>query len=152
MKIAFNKEGDFTQTKVKKFHDSIKENKKSAVVLHHSEYCGHCVAMRDEFDKFKKSTDKHVIEVEGGALGTLKKHNHVYKRVCPSDGSMYFPMIVIFIKRTYYLTPKKYIYEGDRTAEGIHKFIKEKEEKHKKNPIKKLLKGKKLKVHKKKMN
>ena len=155
MKIAFNGEKDFTASKVQKLDKSLKENKKSAVVLHHSEYCGHCVAMRDEFEKFKKDTDKHVIEVEGGALETLRKHQNIYKKVCPGDGSMYFPMIIIFIKRTYFLTPKKYLYDGPRTAEGIKKFIVEKETTHKKNPssskktankknpVKKLLKGKK---------
>jgi len=136
MKLTFTKQTDFTPTKVDKFDKSIKENKKSTVVLHHSEYCGHCIAMRDEFNKFKKDTDKHVIEVEGSALETLRKHHHIFKKVCPSDGSMYFPMIVIFIKRTYHLTPKKYLYEGPRTAEGIKSFIAEKEKAHKKKPAK----------------
>jgi hypothetical protein len=132
MKLKFKEEKDFSSTKVESLKKALEENKKSTVVLHHSEYCGHCVAMRGEFDKFSGGSTNHIIEIEGGALGTLQKHKKIYSKVCPKDGSMYFPMIVIFIKRTYDLTPKKYIYEGPRTAEGLHNFIKTKEQSHKK--------------------
>lgn len=140
MKLEFNQESDVTDNKLKKFEEVL--DNKTAVVLHHSEYCGHCLAMRDEFDKFKEDTKHHVVEVEGGALSKLSKSKKVYSKVGPKDGQMYFPMILVFIRRTTMTTPLKLEYEGKRDAASIKEFIdtKVKEQKAKASKTKSLKK------------
>lgn len=138
MKINFQKESDVTASKLKKFEEIL--DNKTAVVLHHSEYCGHCIAMRDEFDKFKEETKDHVVEIEGGALSKVSQHKKVYSKVGPKDGQMYFPMILVFIRRETMVTPKKIEYQGPRTADALKAFIEEQKQKTKslkKKPVSK---------------
>lgn len=129
MKIDFQKDSDVTASRIKKFEEIL--DNKTAVVLHHSEYCGHCIAMRDEFDKFKSETKEHVVEIEGGALNKVSQHKKIFSKVAPKDGQMYFPMILVFIRRETMVTPKKIEYQGPRTAEALKKFIEEQKLKHK---------------------
>jgi len=116
MQLSFQKESDFSSSRVSQLEKSLNGDK-TTVMLHHSEHCGHCHQMRGEFENFKNSTKSNVMEVEGSALGKLQEHKSLYKKVTPADGSMYFPMILIFIHK------KKHLYEGERTKEGINKFI-----------------------------
>lgn len=125
MQLSFNRANDCTPSQVEQFKKALAN--KTTVVLNHSLQCGHCLAMRGEFDKFKSSTPHNVVEVEGSALGSLRQYPTIYKRIVPSDGSMYFPMILVFIKRSNVSTPKQYFYEGHRTHDALHSFIKEKE-------------------------
>ena len=134
MKLSFHKDSDFTEGKLAKFQQMLADDK-SSVVLHHSEYCGHCWAMREEFEKFKKSTKHHVAEIEGGVLDKLQQNKKIYNKVGPKGG-MYFPMIIIFIKRDGCAAHKKYMYDGPRTEEGLKSFIADKEQASKK-PLKK---------------
>lgn len=134
MKLEFKQESDVTASKLKKFEDVL--DNRTTVVLHHSEYCGHCIAMRDEFNKFKSETKHHVVEIEGGALSKVSQNKKIYSKVGPKDGQMYFPMILVFIRRETMVTPKKIEYQGPRTAEGLSGFIKEQQQKLlKKKPI-----------------
>lgn len=135
MKLSFTGDTDVTASKLKKFEEVL--DNKTAVVLHHSEYCGHCIAMRDEFDKFKSETKHHVVEIEGGSLSKVSQHKKIYSRVGPKDGQMYFPMILVFIRRETMITPKKIEYQGPRTAEALKKFIEEKQKALKKKPTSK---------------
>lgn len=114
MKIKLNKIKDLSDTNLKKFEDSIKNN--NTFVLIHSEYCGHCVNMRSEFEKFKKNTKANVFEIEGGVLDNLKEKNpRLYNRVTKKD--LYFPYISSFSKN------KKKEYKGERSAHKFEEFI-----------------------------
>lgn len=126
MKFAFNKK-EVSPSDIKKVSSVLSNTKQTSVVLNHANFCGHCHAMRPEFNKFKKSTSHNVIEVESDALDSFKKDQEVYKKITPGDGSMYFPMIIVFIARVNQ-PPKKLIYEGPRTKDDLSKYIKENEE------------------------
>lgn len=123
MKLQFNKPEDLSEENLKKM-DAILQNKTS-VILNHSNFCGHCIAMKSEFETFKNSTTHHVVEIEGGALGSFKKHKKIYSKITPKGGLTYYPTIIIFLK-TDCDKAKKYLYDGPRTADGLHSFIKEK--------------------------
>jgi thiol-disulfide isomerase/thioredoxin len=126
MKFAFNKE--VSSADIQRVSAVLDKSKQTSVVLNHANYCGHCHAMRPEFEKFKTSTKHNVIEVESDALDSFRKDEQVYKKITPGDGSMYFPMIIIFIARVNQ-APKKIIYEGPRTKEALSTYIKENEKK-----------------------
>jgi thiol-disulfide isomerase/thioredoxin len=136
MKLTFNSESDFSSEKLSKLENIL--GNKNTMVLNHSNYCGHCHAMRGEFEKFKKSTKTNVVEIEGGVLETLKKHPKIYKKLTPKDGSMYFPMIIVFIKRKDKTSAKRVFYEGPRTEKSFHDAFPKKSEKVlKKKPLNK---------------
>ena len=125
MRLSLNSPQDITPTNMQNFKDTLAN--RTTVVLNHWKYCGHCVAMKPEFEKFKSTTPHNVVEVEMDALSKLKQYPFIYRRVVPDPSSIYFPMIVVFIRRSNSSTPKRYLYEGQRTHEAIHSFIKEKE-------------------------
>ncbi len=116
MHVSFE-EKTITPKKISQL-EKILQSPKPSVVLHHSDSCGHCHVMRPEFNKFKQNTSHHVAEIEGSALSSLMSHQLISQRVRQSP--MYFPMILVFIG------VKKYVYTGDRTADGISSFIKAK--------------------------
>jgi thiol-disulfide isomerase/thioredoxin len=153
MKFAFNKK-EVSPADIKKVSSVLSNTKETSIVLNHANFCGHCHAMRPEFNKFKKSTSHNVIEVESDALDSFKKDQEVYKKITPGDGSMYFPMIIIFIARVNQ-PPKKLIYEGARTKEALSTYIKEHEEIKSKSksptPVKSATKSKAVKVVKPKV-
>lgn len=127
MKLEFKDEKDFTAAKLSKFEDCL--TRKNAVVLIHAEWCGHCHALRPEFTAFKSKTKHHVFEIESNALGHLEKYPKIFKRITPKDGSLYFPMIVLFIKRRDGKRSQKKIHGGERTQDALEKAFKNKRDK-----------------------
>jgi hypothetical protein len=82
--------------------------------------------MRPEFEAFKKQVKHDIFEFESAVLQKLTKYPTVYKTVTPGNGSMYFPMIFVFVIVKGMSKPKRFLYEGPRTSEGLKTFIKEK--------------------------
>lgn len=122
MKLSFKSESDFTGANMKKFENALQN---TSVLLHHANFCWHCQAMRGEFEEFKKAAKHPVVEVESAALDKLKQYPTIYRRATPGDGSMYFPMIVVFVRKVG-MSPKRYIYQGPRTSEAIKAFVEKK--------------------------
>lgn len=122
MKLSFREENQFTPTNLQKLEDIL--TNKNTVLLHHADYCGHCQTMRGEFEKFKTETSTNVVEIESSALSTAGKHKKIAKRIIPSNGQMYFPLIIIFIKKADGKTSKRIVYKGPRTAEALKDKIK----------------------------
>jgi hypothetical protein len=120
MKLSFRNEADFTKDNVKKVSDSLK--KKTTVVLHHADFCGHCHAMRSEFEDFKRKKEANVVEFESNSLDTLQRYKTIYNRVTPPDRSIYFPMIFIFIKRVG-KSPLRKQFKQERTSAALSSFI-----------------------------
>lgn len=123
-RLSFMQESDLNEHNMKMLHNSL--GKKTSVVLQHANYCGHCHAMRPEFEAFKKQVRHDIFEFESAVLQKLSQHPTVYKKVTPGDGSMYFPMIFIFVIVKGMSKPKRFLYEGPRTKEALSMFIKEK--------------------------
>lgn len=123
MKLSFKSESDFTGANVKKFENALQN---TSVLLHHANFCWHCQAMRGEFEKYKSQVKHDIVEVESAALDKLRQYPTIYKKATPSDGSMYFPMIMVFI-RSKNANPKRYVYKGPRTSEDLNAFVEKKQ-------------------------
>jgi len=123
-RLSFRHEEDLSDNNMKLLHNSL--GSKNSVVLQHAEYCGHCHAMRPEFEEFKKQVKHDIFEFESAVLQKLSQHPKVYKTVTPGNGSMYFPMIFVFVIVKGMSKPKRFLYEGPRTSEALKTFIKEK--------------------------
>lgn len=121
-KLAFEHEKHFTDNNLKMFHNSL--GSKTSIVLMHSKMCGHCIVMRPQFEEYKKKARHDVFEFEGSTLSKLQQYPALYKRVTPEDGSMYFPMIFIFVIVKGMAKPKRFVYEGERTSKALGEFVK----------------------------
>jgi len=124
MKLSF--ENDVSDSDISKV-DSLLGGTKTTVLLNHANYCGHCHAMRGEFELFKQKTNANIVEIESSSLGSFQRKPSIYKKI-KSDEGIYFPMIIIYVARAD-KKPLKKLYKGPRTAEGLHSFIKESEDK-----------------------
>jgi thiol-disulfide isomerase/thioredoxin len=60
MKLSF--ENDVSDSDIKKV-DSLLGGTKTTVLLNHANYCGHCHAMRGEFEAFKAKTKANIVEI-----------------------------------------------------------------------------------------
>lgn len=129
MVLVLEKTSDITDKKIDILKKNLKEN---TIILIHSNTCGHCISFKPEWDKFKKlkfhyDTNKklNIIQIESEALIELNKnHKNIYKKIVPSNGLVYFPMIIILNNNDS--KTKKYLYESERKVSSIKKFINEK--------------------------
>ncbi len=121
--LQLDSASDVTPENMKKLRLLI--SNKNTVLLNHATWCGHCQMFKPEWEHFKTSVGKNVnvVQIENDALSVLKQDKQVYKRVTPKDGMVYFPMIIIFVKKNNGTTAEKKIYEGSRTAEDLKEFI-----------------------------
>lgn len=126
MKLSF--ENDVSDSDIKKV-DSLLGGTKTTVLLNHANYCGHCHAMRSEFELFKEKAKANIVEIESSSLGSFQRHPNIYKKI-KSDEGIYFPMIIIFVARAN-KKPLKKLYKGPRTEQGLRAFIEENEAKSK---------------------
>jgi thiol-disulfide isomerase/thioredoxin len=124
MKLSF--ENEVSDSDISKV-DSLLGGTKTTVLLNHAHYCGHCHAMRSEFELFKQRTNANIVEIESSSLGSFQRKPTIYNKI-KSDEGIYFPMIIVYVARTS-KKPLKKLYKGPRTAEGLHSFIKESEAK-----------------------
>ncbi len=103
------------------------------IVLNYATWCGACHAFMPEWLKFEKAAPKGVklIKVESSAYASLPySQPSLYKKLT-DKGSLYFPMVVMFVDG------KKYMFKGERSAEGLKKFVDSKKKPATKKPIKK---------------
>ena len=113
---------------------NMKDSKTPFVCLIHAIWCGHCVAFKPEWNKFKKSK-YNTADIESSHIDDFKA-NPISKKLLPKDGQLYFPMIIISI------CGKVYEYKGNRTSDDMQEFITSKTEVLKKKVVKPLIKAK----------
>lgn len=122
--IKLEKAEDVTQAALKDVSDAIQSG--NAVLLGHATWCGHCIRMASQWVAFKKMAANNknlkVIEMESNALSAvMKKNPALYKKLRATEGGRvleYYPTIISYKKAA-----SKRVYEGERTAEAIMKFI-----------------------------
>ena len=129
--LSLERASDLTQTNLKKLEEMV--SKQNTVLLNHANWCGHCQVFKPQWEDFKKSAGRGVnlVSIENEALSELQKHKTLYKKVTPKDGAVYFPMIIVFVKKGTKPVEKK-VYDGNRTAEDLKSFVKSKVGKAKK--------------------
>ena len=113
--LNFAKESDFTMQKIAQFQDLL--NNQSTVVLNHATWCGHCHAFMGEFDKFKRSGSAATVKIESEVQGKFAEYPGIYKKITPAKGSMYFPMVLVFVNK------RKSEYKGERTKKALKDFV-----------------------------
>jgi thiol-disulfide isomerase/thioredoxin len=124
MHLILNQKEDVTASSLKKLNELVMN--KNTVLLNHASWCGHCHVLRPEWNMFKDENVRkvNVVEIEASALEELKKTDKkTYKRVTANDGVVYFPMIMVFVKRADGKTSQKKMYEGNRTAKDIKEYV-----------------------------
>jgi hypothetical protein len=120
-KISLKTPTHVTPMKIADIDNRIKDT--TTVVLLHASWCHYCLSFQSEWESFKKSTKNiNCIDIESEALDKIRSTNAtLYKKLIPSDGTVYFPMIFCFIKTNDKIVKK--LYEGERTAHSINKFM-----------------------------
>lgn len=100
-------------------------SKQNTVVLNHASWCGHCQVFKPEWEVFKNNVCNkvNVVQIENSALTQIQQNKRLYKKIVPKDGAVYFPMIVVFIKKGSKPTTEKKIYDGNRTAMDLKTYI-----------------------------
>ena len=121
MILSLNSEADINPQNLKKLENLTSQ--KNTVLLNMAEYCHHCQSFKPQWEQFKTSMGSKVnfVEIESTALGKLKDNKKVYKTVTPKDGAVYFPMIIMYFKKG--TKCEKKLYEGNRDAESLKKFV-----------------------------
>lgn len=124
MILTLNNASDVNAQSLKKLEKMV--SKENTVLLNHATWCGHCHMFRPQWEQFKTNQpfgkSLNIIEVESSALEQIKQNPKLYKRVVPKDGMVYFPMIVVFVKKENKASDKK-LYEGSRTSEDLKKYL-----------------------------
>jgi thiol-disulfide isomerase/thioredoxin len=95
----------------------------NTVVFNHAHWCGHCQVFKPEWSAFKEKNkgSVNIVEIESAALDSIKNDKGLYKRIVPSDGSVYFPMIIVFTNGV--AKSKKSMYEGSRTSPALTSYV-----------------------------
>jgi thiol-disulfide isomerase/thioredoxin len=124
MILTLNNASDVNAQSLKKLEKLV--SKENTVILNHATWCGHCHMFRPQWEQFKTNQpfgkQLNIVEVESSALEQIKQNQKLYKRVVPKDGMVYFPMIVVFVKKENKASDKK-IYEGSRNSEDLKKYL-----------------------------
>lgn len=122
MILSLNKADDVNTKSLKKLEKLV--STENTVLLNHANWCGHCQMFKPEWEQFKNkgTSGLNVVEIESSALEALKNNQKLYKRVTPKDGMVYFPMILVFIKKENKASDKK-VYDGNRSSDGIEQYL-----------------------------
>jgi thiol-disulfide isomerase/thioredoxin len=130
MILSLNSEADINLQNLKKLENLTSQ--KNTVLLNMANYCHHCQIFKPQWEQFKSSMGSKVnfVEIESTALGKLKDNKKIYKTVTPKDGAVYFPMIIMYFKKG--TKSEKKLYEGNRDAESLKKFVDSKTKESKK--------------------
>jgi thiol-disulfide isomerase/thioredoxin len=122
MILSLNKADDVNTKSLKKLEKLV--STENTVLLNHANWCGHCQMFKPEWDQFKNKggSGLNVVEIESSALEALKSNPKLYKRVTPKDGMVYFPMILVFIKKENKASDKK-VYDGNRSSDGLEQYL-----------------------------
>lgn len=108
--IELNSQNDNVTENVPKIKKSIAS---SAVVLVWATWCPHCISMKGEWNKFKKSVHPNinVVEIESNNLEKLKQEDRkLFKKLYPDENRVYYPLIKSFSNN------KGVIYEDQRKS------------------------------------
>lgn len=120
--LKLHKSTDLTTKKMNLLKKMLKEN---TIFFIHSNSCGHCIDFKPEWDKFKTKNKINIVEIESEALIEINKsHKVIFKKICPSNGLVYFPMLVLLNNNNS--KTKKYIYDGERKSKIIKKYVEDK--------------------------
>lgn len=97
---------------------------KDVLVFITASWCHYCSIFSPEKDLFIKNNKKiNIIDINDTALMELKKENSdIYKKIVPSDGKVFFPMILHLYHKNGKLYKK--LYTGERTSHEINKYLK----------------------------
>ncbi len=126
MILALEKAADVHSDSIKKLEKMV--SKGNTLLLNHATWCGHCNVFMPEWQKVSSDVKRGVnfVQIENEALQKLKQENSkLYKRVTPKDGMIYFPMVVVFIRKNSDKPSQKKIYEGNRTSQSLRNYINE---------------------------
>lgn len=125
MHLVLNNKDDVTPASLKKLKDLVIN--KNTLLMNHASWCSHCQVFRPEWEQFKDTKESrkvNLVEIEAEALTELQKvDKKTYKRVISNDGVVYFPMIMIFVKKVDAKTSQKKMYEGNRSVQGISEYV-----------------------------
>ncbi len=94
-------------------------NKGNYIFLNYAHWCGACQIFLPEWKVFQSNASKqgiNVVMIESSGYDQLPHVNSTLYNKLSNSGQMYFPMVFM------YSNGKKYIYDGQRSAEGIQKF------------------------------
>lgn len=118
MKLKLLKDKDITPASIKKINKILT---KETLVFITAKWCGFCTSFIPEKEKFiNKNNILNIIDIDNEALNLLKIHNNdTYKLLIPSDGKVFFPMILHIQNKNGRLIKK--LYEGQRTAFELKK-------------------------------
>lgn len=125
MHLVLQNKDDVTPASLKKLKDLVTQ--KNTLLMNHASWCGHCQVFRPEWNEFKNTKEGrkvNLVEIEADALTELQKvDKKTYKRVISNDGVVYFPMIMIFVKKADDKASQKKMYEGNRSVQGITEYV-----------------------------
>lgn len=122
MILNLNSESDITPQNLKKLEELVSE--KNTVLFNYATWCGHCHVFRPQWEKFKTEmgTKVNYVEIESAALNKISAKKTLYKKITPTDGAVYFPMIILFVKKNDKACEKK-LYDGNRDASSLKTFV-----------------------------
>jgi thiol-disulfide isomerase/thioredoxin len=135
MLLNLTSEKDVNQKSLQKIDNALTQD---TVWFNFANWCGHCNEFKEEWNKFKKLMSKekvNVISVESTAMEKIKQHPRLYKRATKKEGNqqvLYFPMIIFFVKKGDKMVKK--VYDGQRTADDLKKFLQANKPKPKPKP------------------
>lgn len=115
--IELNSQNENVTEKIPQIKGSIAS---SAVVLVWATWCPHCVSMKGEWNKFKKSVDPaiNVVEIESQNLERIKhRDRQLFKKLYPDEHRVFYPLIKSFSKS------KGEIYEDQRKSAVMKKHF-----------------------------
>lgn len=121
--LSLEKAQDLTPANLKKLESLV--SKKNTVLLNHADWCGHCQVFKPQWEEFRKKVGKgvNVVQIENGALTELQRNKTLYKKITPQDGLVYYPMIIVFVKKDSKPNSEKKIYDGNRTATDLKAYV-----------------------------
>ncbi len=121
MHLSLNSATDVNQTNMARLKKLVSSG--NTVVFNHAHWCGHCQVFKPEWSAFKEKNkgSVNIVEIESAALDSIKNDKGLYKRIVPADGSVYFPMIIVFTNGV--AKSKKTMYEGSRTSPALTSYV-----------------------------
>lgn len=105
-----------TKQKLKNIESALKKD--TVVLLFHAEWCGHCKMFKPEWKKFmslqKENKGVKVFDLEENEIHSLDKRS---SEKLAGDDVVGYPTIAVFTNG------KKYLYQGERSAEKLSEHI-----------------------------